>query len=139
MYNVTADQNLIDRVFPNVRLSSFSASVLRDTRNDQIDPTKGQYFSAYGQLAARALGGEVGFFKSFFRASAFKLLPNTRGIVLAGNTFFGLATGLPAAGRDGPHDRRRQRRAGPRPAPERALLRRRRYDDAGFYPWTSWA
>jgi outer membrane protein assembly factor BamA len=78
-----------------VRLSSFSLSVLRDTRNDQIDPTKGQYFSGYGQIAARALGGEVGFFKSFFRASGFKQLPNTRGTVLAGNAFFGLATGFP--------------------------------------------
>jgi outer membrane protein insertion porin family len=95
VYDVTADQNLIDLVFPNVRLSSFSLSVLRDTRNDQIDPTKGQYFSAYGQLAARALGGEVGFLKSFFRASTFHLLPRTRGIVLAGNGFLGLATGFP--------------------------------------------
>ncbi len=95
VYNVTSDQNLIDRVFPNVRLSSFSLSVLRDTRDDQIDPTRGQYFSAYGQLAARALGGEVGFAKSFFRASSFRLLPNTRGMVLAGNAFLGLATGFP--------------------------------------------
>ena len=95
VYDVTSDQNLIDRVFPNVRLSSFSASVLRDTRNDQIDPTTGQYFSAYGQLAAKSLGGEVGFFKSFFRASAFRLLPNSRGVVLAGNAFLGLATGFP--------------------------------------------
>ena len=63
VYDVTSDQNLIDRVFPKVRLSSFSFSVLRDTRNDQIDPTKGEYFSAYTQLAARALGGEVGFTK----------------------------------------------------------------------------
>jgi len=102
VYNVNADQNLIDRVFPNVRLSSFSLSVLRDTRNDQINPTGGQYFSAYSQLAARTLGGEVGFFKSFFRASAFRLVPNARGVVLAGNAFLGLATGFPqqdAAGR----------------------------------------
>lgn len=95
VYDVTSDQNLIDRVFPNVRLSSFSASVLRDTRNDQIDPTKGEYFSAYGQLAAKSLGGEVGFFKSFFRASAFRLIPSSRGIVLAGNAFLGMATGFP--------------------------------------------
>ena len=95
VFDVVADQNLIDRVFPNVRLSSFSLSILRDTRNDQIDPTKGEYFSAYGQLAARALGGEVGFFKSFFRASAFRLVPGSRGVVLAGNAFLGLATGFP--------------------------------------------
>jgi len=95
VYNVNADQNLIDRVFPNVRLSSFSLSVLRDTRNDQLDPTMGGYFSAYSQLAAKALGGEVGFFKSFFRASVFRLLPGSRGIVLAGNGFLGVATGFP--------------------------------------------
>jgi len=95
VYNVNADQNLIDRVFPNVRLSSFSFSVLRDTRNDQLDPTKGGYFSAYSQLAAKALGGEVGFFKSFFRASVFRRLPGSRGIVLAGNGFLGVATGFP--------------------------------------------
>jgi len=95
VFDVVADQNLIDRVFPNVRLSSFSLSILRDTRNDQFDPTKGEYFSAYGQLAARALGGQVGFFKTFFRASAFRLVPGTRGIVLAGNAFLGLATGFP--------------------------------------------
>ena len=101
VYNVTSDQNLIDRVFPNVRLSSFSLSVLRDTRNDQIDPTGGQYFSAYGQLAAKALGGQVGFFKSFFRASAFRLVPRSRNVVLAGNAFLGLATGFPQQNPDG--------------------------------------
>lgn len=101
VYDVTSDQNLIDRVFPNVRLSSFSLSILRDTRNDQIDPTNGQYFSAYGQLAAKALGGQVGFFKSFFRASAFRLVPKSRGIVLAGNAFLGLATGFPQQNPDG--------------------------------------
>ncbi|HVZ19472.1 MAG TPA: POTRA domain-containing protein [Vicinamibacterales bacterium] len=89
-----SEQSAIDRVFPQVRLSSFSVSVLRDTRNDQIDPTTGEYFSGYGQLAARALGGQVGFVKSFFRASMFRLLPHTR-VVLAGNAFLGLATGFP--------------------------------------------
>jgi len=95
------DLSAIDRVFPKVLLSSFSLSVLRDTRNDQIDPTKGEYFSAYGQVAARALGGQVGFFKSFFRASAFRLVPRSRRVVLAGNAFLGLATGFPQQNADG--------------------------------------
>ncbi len=90
-----SEQSALDRVFPNVRLSSFSLSVLRDTRNDQIDPTDGEYFSGYGQLAARALGGQVGFVKSFFRASTFHLIPHSRGVVFAGNAFLGLATGFP--------------------------------------------
>ena len=90
-----ADLSAIDRVFPRVLLSSFSLSVLRDTRNDQIAPTHGEYFSAYGQIAARAIGSQVGFIKSFFRASTFQLLPHSRGIVLAGNAFLGVATGFP--------------------------------------------
>jgi len=95
VFDVRADQDLIDRVFPNVRLSSFSLSVVRDTRDDQIAETRGQYFSAYGQVAAKALGGEVGFFKSFFRASTFHQIPQAHRIVLAGNVFLGLATGFP--------------------------------------------
>jgi outer membrane protein assembly factor BamA len=90
-----ADLSVIDRVFPKVLLSSFSLSVLRDTRNDQIAPTRGEYFSAYGQVAARALGGQVGFGKSFFRASAFRMVPRSDRVVLAGNAFLGLATGFP--------------------------------------------
>ena len=90
-----ADLSAIDRVFPNVLLSSFSLTVLRDTRNDQISPTRGEFFSAYGQLAARALGGQVGFVKSFFRASAFRPLPGTNRVVLAANASLGLATGFP--------------------------------------------
>jgi outer membrane protein insertion porin family len=100
--NVTPeDQSAIDRVFPKVLLSSFSGSVLRDTRNDQIDPTTGEYSSAYFQLAARALGGQVGFVKSFIRGSIFRLMPRTRHVVLAGNGFLGLATGFPPDGPDG--------------------------------------
>ncbi|HUK36541.1 MAG TPA: BamA/TamA family outer membrane protein, partial [Vicinamibacterales bacterium] len=95
VFNVlNVDPRLIDRVFPNVRLGSFSLAAIRDTRNDQIDPTKGQYFSANGQLAAVALGGQVGFLKTFFQASAFHLLPGTHNIVLAGNAFLGLARGF---------------------------------------------
>jgi outer membrane protein assembly complex protein YaeT len=94
VFNNNADIRLIDRVFPNVRLSSFSFSGVRDTRDDQIDPTKGQYYSANAQLAAVALGGQVGFFKSFFQASAFHLLPTSRTMILAGNAFLGLARGF---------------------------------------------
>jgi outer membrane protein insertion porin family len=100
--NVTVtDQSAIDRVFPKVLLSSFSGSLLRDTRNDQIDPTTGEYSSAYLQIAARALGGQVGFVKSFFRASVFRVVPRTRHVVLAGNAFLGLATGFPQQNADG--------------------------------------
>jgi outer membrane protein insertion porin family len=94
VFNNNADIRLIDRVFPNVRLSSVALSVVRDTRNDQIDPTAGQYATANVQLAAVALGGQVGFIKSFFQVSAFRLLPGPRNIVLAGNASIGLARGF---------------------------------------------
>jgi outer membrane protein insertion porin family len=89
------DQSAIDRVFPKVLLSSFSVSALRDTRNDPIDPNKGEYLSGFGQLAARALGSQVGFVKSFFRASAYRPVRPLRRVVFAGNSFVGLATGFP--------------------------------------------
>ncbi|MGE3188984.1 MAG: POTRA domain-containing protein, partial [Vicinamibacterales bacterium] len=40
-----ADQLLIDRLFPQVRLSTFTGSVLRDSRNDVLDPERGAVFS----------------------------------------------------------------------------------------------
>src|SRR5207245_3220381 len=60
----------------------------------------GRYFSVNGQLAARRIGSEVGFAKSFFTAQAFRTLPHTNRIVLAGNARLGLATGFPQQTRD---------------------------------------
>ena len=88
-------QRDIDRLFPKVRLSSFLASVVRDTRNDAVDPSGGQYFSANGQLAGRAIGSQVGFMKSFFTAQTFRTLPGRRGIVFAASARLGAAVGFP--------------------------------------------
>jgi outer membrane protein assembly complex protein YaeT len=89
------DQSLIDRAFTQVLLSSFSGSLVRDTRKpDQVDPTAGVYLSANGQLAARAIGSEVGFIKTFLRAQTFRLLPGKRGVVFAANGSLGLAMGF---------------------------------------------
>lgn len=90
-----SDKLLIDRLFPQVRLSSFSGSLIRDTRNDPIDPTEGGYLSANGQLAARAIHSEVGFAKTFMTAEVFHTLPHTRGIVFAGDARLGMARGFP--------------------------------------------
>ncbi len=89
------DQLLIDRLFPQILLSSFSGSVARDSRDDLLGPTVGAYLSASGQLAARAIGSEVGFFKSFLTAQAFHRVPRARGLVLATSARVGLATGFP--------------------------------------------
>ena len=90
-----SEQLLIDRLFPQVRLSSVSSSVAHDTRDDPADAGSGGFVSANGQLAARRIGSEVGFSKLFFSAQAFRALPQTNRIVLAGNIRVGLATGFP--------------------------------------------
>jgi outer membrane protein insertion porin family len=89
------DQLLIDRLFPQFRLSSFSSAIIRDTRDDAVDPTRGEYASAIGQLAARRIGSQIGFVKSFFTAQAFRIVPGTSRVVFAGNARLGLATGFP--------------------------------------------
>jgi outer membrane protein insertion porin family len=91
----TGDQLLIDKTFPQVRLSSFSGSVIRDTRNDAVDPSAGQYMSGSGQIAGRAIGSQIGFVKSFFTAQGFRVLPHTNRIVFAANARLGLSAGFP--------------------------------------------
>ena len=88
------DIQLIHRLFSDepLRLSGFTASAIRDTRNDQANPSAGQYLSVTGQIDAEALGSEVGFIKSFFRAQTFHLLPRTNGVVFAANVSFGLGS-----------------------------------------------
>jgi outer membrane protein assembly factor BamA len=86
-----ADKLLIDRLFPQVRLSSFSMSVTRDTRDDPFGPASGFYLSATGQVAARRIGSEVGLTKSTVTAQVFQTLPRTNGIVLAASARIGLA------------------------------------------------
>ena len=85
---------LIKRLFSTnepLRLSSFSSSVIRDTRDDAVNPTAGAYFSVNGQLAARAIGSQVGFVKSFITAQTFRSVAGSSGIVLAGSARLGMA------------------------------------------------
>jgi outer membrane protein insertion porin family len=89
------DQQAVDRVFPQFRLSSFSGAIIRDTRDDPVDPSRGEYASATGQLAARRIGSEIGFVKSFFTAQAFRVVPGTNRVIFAGNARLGLSTGFP--------------------------------------------
>ena len=89
------DNAAIERIFPQVRVSAFSSAVTMDTRDDPVDPTRGLYLSGEGSLAARALGGEVGFIKSYTQALFFQRLPGNRRVVLATRVGLGLADGFP--------------------------------------------
>lgn len=90
------DLSLIDRLFPKVRLSTFSASVARDTRNDAVDPTHGSLAIVDGELALRAIGSEVGFAKTYLQGFVYRNLfgPENRRVVAALGARVGLATGF---------------------------------------------
>jgi outer membrane protein assembly factor BamA len=85
----------LERVFSRVRLSSFGITLVRDTRDDALEPQRGSFVSAEGSLAARALGGQAGFVKSYVQGFWYKQLPGRRGIVFATRTTIGLADGFP--------------------------------------------
>lgn len=93
-----SDKLLIDRLFPQVRLSSFSLSAIRDGRDDLLDPRNGTYVSVNGQLAARSIGSEVGLLKSFFTAQLFRAVPQVPRVVVATSARLGLASGFPRRG-----------------------------------------
>src|SRR5262249_45334512 len=82
---------LIDRLFPQVRLSMFSSAIIRDSRDDLLDPSRGAFFALNSDLAARAIGSEVGFVKTFAQAFQYYRLPVKRRIILATAERVGLA------------------------------------------------
>ncbi len=88
------NQHDIDRLFPQVRLSSVSSSLIRDTRSDSIEPNAGALIGLDGEVAARAIGSQVGFFKTFLQAFSYKQLGASK-IVGAFGARLGLATGFP--------------------------------------------
>lgn len=88
------DQLNVDRLFPQVRISSVSNSILRDTRDDPLDPGKGAFVAVDGELAGRSIGSEVGFAKTLLQGFLYRRLPGPRRIVLAGGARLGLARGL---------------------------------------------
>ena len=89
-----AEKPLIDRVFPQVRISKFSVSAIRDTRNDVIDPDGGVFVIVDSELAARAMGSEVGFTRTFLQGFGFYRVPAARRIVLAVGARVGAAHGF---------------------------------------------
>jgi len=89
-----AEKPLIDRLFPQVRLSKFSGSFIRDTRNDVIDPDGGTFVIFDTELAPRIAGSEVGFLRSFAQGFAYYRVPAPRRTVLAFGARLGLAQGF---------------------------------------------
>jgi outer membrane protein insertion porin family len=88
------DQLLIDRLFPQVLLSTLTGSILRDSRNDVLDPERGSVLGFDTTLAARALGSEVGFIRSFGQAFAYRRIPGAPRLTFVAGLRVGLAVGF---------------------------------------------
>ena len=87
------DQLLIDRLFPQVKLSKVFGGLLRDSRDDVLDPQRGAVVGLDGSVAARILGSEVGFVKSFVQGFIYRRLPG-RAVVVAAGARLGVAVGF---------------------------------------------
>lgn len=86
-----SDKPLIDRLFPQVRLSSVSTAVVRNTRDDPVEPTGGEFVGADLEVAGRTIGSQVGFAKTFLQAFLYRQIPQARRTVLAAGVRVGLA------------------------------------------------
>lgn len=89
-----ADEPLIDRLYPKVRISSFSGIVFRDTRPDKLDPMSGALLSGEAELALQAIGSQVGYAKTLLQGFLYRRVPGADRLVFASGVRVGLATGL---------------------------------------------
>jgi outer membrane protein insertion porin family len=89
------DRPLIDRLYPQVRIGSVSASALRNTRDDLFNPKRGGLVGLNGELALRPLGSEVRFAKTFLQGFLYRQLPSKPRVVFAGGARIGLGATFP--------------------------------------------
>lgn len=85
---------LIDKLFPQVRLSKFAGSVIHDTRDDLLDPSRGTFLIVDTDVAGRAIGSEVGFIRTYVQGFLYRELPTARRIVAAFGARVGAARGF---------------------------------------------
>jgi outer membrane protein insertion porin family len=93
-FTTDESQGIIDRLFPQIRLSTFSGSFIRDSRDDLLDPSRGLLVTFTSDLAMRAIGSEVGFAKAYVEAFSFTQLPSARRVVVALGARLGVADGF---------------------------------------------
>lgn len=89
-----ADKLLIDRLYPEVLLSTFSGVFVRDTRDDPFQPTGGTLLGLDTEIAGRRIGSEVGFAKAFLQAFIYRPWPGSRRVLFAAGARFGFARGF---------------------------------------------
>jgi outer membrane protein insertion porin family len=84
-----------------VRLSRFGASLARDTRDRQFDPTRGDFLSVDYALALKALGGNLSFNKLLLSYRRYWKASRLRDTVFASSVQLGLANILSPTDRNG--------------------------------------
>jgi outer membrane translocation and assembly module TamA len=87
------EQPLIDRLFPQVRLSIFSGGAIWDRRDNVLNTRNGEQLDANVDFAIRQLGSEVGFAKLFTQAAIYRPLSD-KPVVVAARVQLGLARGF---------------------------------------------
>jgi outer membrane protein assembly factor BamA len=93
--NLTEEQKpIVDRLFPQVRLSKLSGSVVWNTRDNNSDPSKGAIFTGELEVAPKFLGSEVGFVKGQAELSWYHQLPVDRRTIFAVRGMLGAAHGF---------------------------------------------
>lgn len=95
------EQPFVDRLFPQVRLSTLTGAVLRDTRNDVLDPERGTLTGAEATFALRSLASEVGFAKTSVQGFVYRRLPGGYPLTLAAGARVGVAIGFERVLEDG--------------------------------------
>ena len=85
---------LIDKLFPEVRLSRFAGSLIFDNRDDLLDPENGTSIIVDTNVAMRAIGSEVGFVRTFAQGFFYRRLPVRRRAILAVGARVGAARGF---------------------------------------------
>ena len=89
------DGDIVDRLFPDVRLSTVSFGLVRDTRDDPFDPMRGGTLGIDGEMAMRAIGSQVGFGKAFLQGFLYRAIAGMSRLVLAAGGRLGLAWKFP--------------------------------------------
>ena len=85
----SADRPLVDRLFPEVTLSTLSAGLIRDTRTDALEPTGGTLLAVDVEASSSVLGSAVGFAKTVLQGFLYRQLPGDA--VFAAGARLGLA------------------------------------------------
>jgi outer membrane protein insertion porin family len=89
------EELLIDRLFPQVRLSKLSSTLVYDRRDDSFDPSSGGWASLDASAAIRAIGSQVGFAKTYMQGYLYRRVPGAASVIVAAGARLGLATGFP--------------------------------------------